>query len=807
MPRLITVTGTYQPASGQPAPASAVVTLAVYTDPTGGTALFQETQDVTLDASGRYAVQLGATQPDGLPLALFAEGQERWLGVQFAGVNEVEHARARLTSVPYALRAADAETLGGHPASAYLLSPKAASGDAATSGADSTATAKDVQVGTINTLAKYVTTVDVGDSAVVETGGRVGIGTTTPLDFLHVRYTNTNGGLTGFAVQNLGSTATSYSGMLFFDHNGVLSQFQGFNNITHEYRINNIAKTGGVTDGSINFMIGATSRFLVTSTGSIGVGTPAPAALLDVSNGLVGTSAIANIYGTTYGANSFGTEIVGRKARGTLLAPTAAQNGDALAIIGGKGFGATGFSGSTSGMFVQTAENWTDAAQGSLVYFTTTPTGTTQPLVRMTLTPTGNAGIGTFTPVASLEVSNAISGAAFANIVTSSFTGSTGTGSAFVGRKARGTSVAPTAAQNGDVLTTFIGRGFATTSFGSAFSGMSVLAAENFTTSAQGSFLNFYTTAVGTAVSNPSMTIDPSGNVGIGTSPAFPGAPLEVSRTGSDAGILTSVYTNGSNVNPFYIAAFANGTATTPTATQTGNVLGVWAATGYGTTQFGDVAGGMGVIAEENFTDTAQGSATGLFATPIGTTVPHLNLAILPSGNVGIGDWAIPGGNPTATDKLQVFGDIRVGTSGTNGCVMNFAGSGLVGVCASDRRYKKGVTPFARTLDRLTALQPVHFYWRADEFPEHHFGDSQAYGLIAQEVEQVLPELVVTHDDGYKAVDYSALPLLTIQAVKELKAENDDLKRKVGEIDELKKRVADLERLLKDLQQRASIQR
>jgi len=101
----------------------------------------------------------------------------------------------------------------------------------------------------------------------------------------------------------------------------------------------------------------------------------------------------------------------------------------------------------------------------------------------------------------------------------------------------------------------------------------------------------------------------------------------------------------------------------------------------------------------------------------------------------------------------------------------------------------------------------VHFYWRADEFPEHHFGDGQAYGLIAQEVEQVLPELVVTHEDGYKAVDYSKLPLLTIQAVKELKAENDDLKAKVGEIDELKKRISELERLLHELQMRGQAQR
>ena len=45
----------------------------------------------------------------------------------------------------------------------------------------------------------------------------------------------------------------------------------------------------------------------------------------------------------------------------------------------------------------------------------------------------------------------------------------------------------------------------------------------------------------------------------------------------------------------------------------------------------------------------------------------------------------------------------------------------------------------------------------------------------------MLPELVVTNDDGFKAVDYSKLPLLTIQAVKELKAENDALKQRVAE--------------------------
>jgi hypothetical protein len=148
---------------------------------------------------------------------------------------------------------------------------------------------------------------------------------------------------------------------------------------------------------------------------------------------------------------------------------------------------------------------------------------------------------------------------------------------------------------------------------------------------------------------------------------------------------------------------------------------------------------------------------------------------------------------------LQVFGDARVGNAGTNGCVKRFDGTGLIGTCVSDRRFKKDITPFGPVLNQLTALQPVHYFWRADEFPDRHFGNAQNYGLIAQDVEQVLPELVDTDSDGYKAVDYSKLPLLTIEAVKELKAENDQLKQRVAEIDPLKQRVAELERLLNEV--------
>jgi hypothetical protein len=292
------------------------------------------------------------------------------------------------------------------------------------------------------------------------------------------------------------------------------------------------------------------------------------------------------------------------------------------------------------------------------------------------------------------------------------------------------------------------------------------------------------------------MTIDPFGDVGIGTT--APDGSLEVSRTGGDASMRLSSYANGNtNANPEYGTRFANGTRAAPTAVQSGNTIGLWIAGGYGATQFSDVNGGMGVIAQENWTDAAHGTMTAFLATPLGSNNPHLYAAILPSGNVALGDWTFPNPAPTAADKLQVFGDARVGTSGTNGCIKNFAGTGIVGTCSSDRRLKKNITPFAPMLDKMTALQPVHYFWRSDEFPDRHFGNAQNYGLIAQDVEQVLPELVSTDSDGYKAIDYSKLPLLTIQAMKELKAENNTLKQRMTELEPLQQRVAELEPLTK----------
>ena len=104
------------------------VTFRLYSAARGGRALWQETQTITAQ-TGKIAALIGATAIGGIPDYWFASGSARWLEVQFE--NEPIQTRVELASVPYALKAANAETLGGKPLSAFVLRGTAASANTA----------------------------------------------------------------------------------------------------------------------------------------------------------------------------------------------------------------------------------------------------------------------------------------------------------------------------------------------------------------------------------------------------------------------------------------------------------------------------------------------------------------------------------------------------------------------------------------------------------------------------------------------------------------------------------------------------
>jgi hypothetical protein len=120
VPRLIKFNGTLTDFSGNPLNGTTEVTFTLYKQESDTEPVWTETQIVQFDSKGNYTVLLGSTQSEGLPVELFASSEAHWLGVEVQG--QPLPPRTLLVSVPYALRAVEAEKLGGKSLSDFVLS-------------------------------------------------------------------------------------------------------------------------------------------------------------------------------------------------------------------------------------------------------------------------------------------------------------------------------------------------------------------------------------------------------------------------------------------------------------------------------------------------------------------------------------------------------------------------------------------------------------------------------------------------------------------------------------------------------------
>ena len=82
-------------------------------------------------------------------------------------------------------------------------------------------------------------------------------------------------------------------------------------------------------------------------------------------------------------------------------------------------------------------------------------------------------------------------------------------------------------------------------------------------------------------------------------------------------------------------------------------------------------------------------------------------------------------------------------------------------------------------MDTVKKIRGVSFEWNDKAKSVGAPAGQKQIGVVAQEVETVFPELVSSSADGYKAVDYTKLTAVLIEAVKELKAENETLKKRL----------------------------
>jgi len=274
-------------AAGQPRNGVVALTLALYRDQQGGNPLWVETQNVEVDAQGNYTVLMGATQSQGMPASVFAPNEQRWLGVQLQLAGESEQPRFLLTSVPYAVKALDADTLGGLPASAFLLANANGSTgnrEPSTKGGTNNPTISETAqiaggTGTTNALTKWLNSTGLlGDSFVYEVGSFVGMGTNSPASALHIKNgTNANFTLESqyssgpqMTFKNAGTASPEW---VF----GIPGSVNGSSFLI--YDVTSLKQPFTIEQGAAD-----NAFYIKSSTGYVGLGTSNPTSALHIRN-------------------------------------------------------------------------------------------------------------------------------------------------------------------------------------------------------------------------------------------------------------------------------------------------------------------------------------------------------------------------------------------------------------------------------------------------------------------------------------------------------------------------------------------
>jgi len=260
-----------------------------------------------------------------------------------------------------------------------------------------------------------------------------------------------------------------------------------------------------------------------------------------------------------------------------------------------------------------------------------------------------------------------------------------------------------------------------------------------------------------------------------------------VTSYGLDAGTTGSANTFIGRAAGYYNTGYYN--------TFLGDSAGYFNTTGNFNTFLGDSAGYSNTTGNNNnFLGDYAGyyNTTGHYNTFLGDYAGYSNTTGY--RNVFLGYQA--GYNETGSDRLYIhnsdstspliYGDFNGRTIQINGS-LNIADASA----ASDISFKRDIKPLEGSLEKVTSLKGVSFAWRTDQYPEKGFRDGRQIGLIAQDVEKVLPELVKTDKDGKKSLSYDKLTAVLVEAVKaqqkEIAAQEARLEKQAAEIAEFKR--------------------
>lgn len=172
------------------------------------------------------------------------------------------------------------------------------------------------------------------------------------------------------------------------------------------------------------------------------------------------------------------------------------------------------------------------------------------------------------------------------------------------------------------------------------------------------------------------------------------------------------------------------------------------------------------------------------------------------SDNIAIGAYAyVSGGNSRinlgnliyAKKRSDGYRTVGIGTTMatlSENYRLHINGNALATgyVTTSDQKWKKNIKTLDNSLEKILNLRGVNYDLRVDEFKDKSFEKGKQIGLIAQEVEEVFPEIVTTAEDG-KAVNYSALVAPLIEAVKTQQKQIEEQQNKISVLEEQVKKL------------------
>jgi hypothetical protein len=324
IPQQVRYTGAFANRTGDTVEA----TFRIYATAEGGEALWTETQQVAVKADGSYSVLLGAASESGLPQGVFAAGQARWLGVSVDSAESLP--RTALSSVAYAMKAGDAETVGGVAAANLVTKDELAKMGQASTTAVQAQTAVQTGIepatnptgsGTADYVALWTTSGNLGNSNIFQaSSGFLGVGTTTPGGPLQLSTGATGGAnATMMLTQTSAASGNYYADIGLYNSKGLIGNLSALGAgypSGNLFVANDVVFLGGQQNAGTNLI------FLTNTSGALKFGTGGFA----VSNermriGAAGGVSVGNSYvGTDPGA---GNLIVSGKVGVGTTAPAA----------------------------------------------------------------------------------------------------------------------------------------------------------------------------------------------------------------------------------------------------------------------------------------------------------------------------------------------------------------------------------------------------------------------------------------------------------------------------------------------------